>query len=85
MSMTLEEACEYVFNGWAPRVESYEIKGNTVHLKCKSAKGREIYDGEVEIINGGERFTYWDAYKSNTSWIFGNNVCQMMTEGKITH
>ena len=85
MGMDLREACEYVMNnGYGSRVVSYEIDGNKVLLKCRSSSGRDIYDGEVEIKDGGKNFTYWDAYKSNTPYFFGSNVCQMMTEGKIT-
>ena len=85
MGMTLEEACKYVFNGWASGVDSYELDGNVIKLKCKSRSGRSTYDGEVTIADGGKHFTYWDAYHSNTSYFFGSNVCQMMTDGKITH
>ena len=85
MGMNLEEACKYVFEGWGMRVDSYEIVGNVIKLKCKSSSGRDIYDGEVVIKNNGENFTYSDAYGSNTPYLFGKNVCQMMTDGKITY
>ena len=82
--MSIDEACEYVFNGWAPGVISYELDGNTIHLVCKSNSGRSTYEGEVVIKDGGEHFSYGDPYGSNTPYIFGKNVCQMMTKGEIT-
>lgn len=85
MGMSIEEACKYVFNGWAPGVVSYELEGNVIKLICKSNSGRTTYEGEVVIKNEGKNFTYACTYNSNTPYIFGSNVCQMMTEGKITH
>lgn len=83
--MTIEEACEYVFNGWSTNVESYEIHGNIITLICKSNSGRSTYEGEVVIEDGGEHFRYSDPYGSNTPYLFGKNVCQMMTDGQITY
>ena len=85
MGMTIEEACKYVFNGWATGVKNYSIDGNVITLECKSKSGRSTYEGNVVIKDNGKKFTYSDPYNSNTPYFFGSNVCQMMTEGKITH
>lgn len=85
MGMTISEACEYVYDGWAPGVEGYSLNGNVITLTCKSRSGRSTYEGEVVIKSGGESFNYSDPYGSNIPYIFGKNVCQMMTDGKITY
>lgn len=84
MGMTIKEACDYVFDGWAPGVESYDLNGNVITLTCKSNSGRSTYEAEVVIKDNGEKFTYSSPYDSNTPYNFGDHVCQMMTDGKIT-
>lgn len=85
MGMDIKEACDYVLNGWAPGVESYKLDGNKITLTCRSNSGRSTYLAEVVIKGNGDDYTYCDPYGSNTPWIFGKNVCQMMTDGKITY
>lgn len=84
MGMTIEEACKYVFENWGSGVDSYEVNGNIINLKCKSHSKRSIYDGEIVIKNGGKKFSYSCTYNSNTPYLFGDKVCQMMTDGKIS-
>lgn len=84
MVMELSVACEKVKNGWVSGVSSYKIDGNKVALLCKSHSGRSTYEAEVIFNDDFTSFHYSDPYGSNTPFLFGKNVIQLVNEGKIT-